>query len=196
VPDAGRVVAGSARGVRLTGAGEGTRPLSDRLKQGLFGALESGSLGPWPVPFLDLFAGAGSAGIEALSRGAPAATFVERHGKAVRAIKDNLARAGLADRAHVVEQDVERYLAGPSGGPPSEPFGAVVLDPPYGDAAMLAALQGLGAAAPGLLAEGAVVVAKHFWRDALPEAIGRLGRERERRFGETLLTFYVAGPGS
>jgi len=78
MPDAGRVIAGSARGLRLLAPGEGTRPLADRVKQTLFAVLEAGSLGPWPVAFLDLFAGSGAGGIEALSRGAPRATFVER----------------------------------------------------------------------------------------------------------------------
>src|SRR6185436_17213972 len=93
---AGRVIAGSARGIRLVGPGAGTRPLGDRVKQTLFAILE-------PVirdrPFLDLFAGSGAAGIEALSRGASLAVFVETDRAAVRAIEQNLAtRASAAPR--------------------------------------------------------------------------------------------------
>jgi len=69
--DAGRVIGGSARGTRLLAPGPGTRALTDRVKEALFGILEAATLAPWPVPFLDAFAGSGAAGIEALSRGAP-----------------------------------------------------------------------------------------------------------------------------
>jgi 16S rRNA (guanine966-N2)-methyltransferase len=213
---AGRVIAGTARGTRLLAPGEGTRPLGDRVKQTLFSVLQGGALVEWPVPFLDLFAGSGAAGIEALSRGSPRVVFVERDPSAVRTIRENLRRArldeGATERAgpvesagavesageipqvEVVQADVLRYLTGAERSPGNtrEPFGAVLLDPPYGDAAMLAALERLGRTGPRWLGEGAVVVAKHFWRDQLAPRIGSLERERERRFGETMLTFYRA----
>lgn len=183
------MIAGSARGIHLQTPGAGTRPLADRVKEALFGVLEAGQLAPWPSPFLDLFAGSGAAGIEALSRGAPRATFVERDAEAARAIAANLARTHLAEHARVAREDVPRFLEGePSarGGP----FGAVLLDPPYGDATLLASLERLADAARGWLLEEAVVVAKHFWRDSLPASVGVLERARERRFGETVLTLY------
>lgn len=189
MPEAGRVVAGSARGIRLLAPGEGTRPLADRVKQTLFAILDAGTHGQWPVPFLDLYAGSGAAGIEALSRGADRATFVERDAGAARVIEQNLRRADLTG-GRIVRADVLRFLerdATSEGGP----FGAVVVDPPYGDAAILAALERLAAPERGWLLPGAVVVAKHFWRDALPDRIGRLRRARDRRFGETNLTFYT-----
>jgi 16S rRNA (guanine966-N2)-methyltransferase len=190
--DAGRVIAGSAQGVRLLAPGEGTRPLADRAKQALFGILEAGTLRPWPTPFLDLFAGSGAAGIEALSRGAPECTFVERAPPVVRAIAENLRRAGLEGAGiEVVRSDVLRWLD--AAGPPAVAFGAVLVDPPYGDPALLAALERLGDPGSRWLATPAVVVAKHFWRDTLPARVGTLERARERRFGETLLTFFVTG---
>ncbi|HET7677604.1 MAG TPA: RsmD family RNA methyltransferase [Candidatus Limnocylindrales bacterium] len=188
--DAGRVIAGTARGVRLAAPGEGTRPLADRVKQTLFAVLEAGTLGPWPADFLDLFAGSGAGGIEALSRDAARAVFVERDGGACRVIDENLRRARLTDRARVVRGEVLRTLAGDPaalGGP----FGAALLDPPYGDAAMLPALERLAAPEPAWLTPSAVVVAKHFWRDPPPERVGWLVRRRVRRFGETMLSFYV-----
>jgi 16S rRNA (guanine966-N2)-methyltransferase len=190
MPDAGRVIAGSARGLRLLAPGEGTRPLADRVKQTLFAVLEAGSLGPWPVAFLDLFAGSGAGGIEALSRGAPSATFVELDRDAARVIATNLERTRLGAHATVLRADVLRFLGGPPEGT-GAPFGAVLLDPPYEGATLVPALQRLAEPGAGWLARKAVVVAKHFWREVPPSSIGRLGQVRQRRFGETTLTFYA-----
>jgi 16S rRNA (guanine966-N2)-methyltransferase len=183
VPDAGRVIAGTARSVRLEAPGEGTRPLGDRVKQTLFAILEPDLRG---ATFLDLFAGSGAAGIEALSRGAAHATFVERDAGAIRIIKANLQRTGLTERATVTRGEVLAWLRDPARA--AEPQREIVLlDPPYEEtAALTAALDALGP----LLTPSARVVAKHFWRDAPPARIGLLASERERRFGETTLTFY------
>jgi 16S rRNA (guanine966-N2)-methyltransferase len=183
MPDAGRVIAGTARSIRLEAPGEGTRPLGDRVKQTLFAILDPNLRG---AIVLDLFAGSGAAGIEALSRGATHAVFVERDAAAIRAIKANLERTGLMDRATVTKGDVLGWLRDPARA--GEPSASVVLiDPPYDDTAVLAAA--LEAVGP-LLAPNARVVAKHFWRDAPSARIGLLASERERRFGETALTFY------
>jgi 16S rRNA (guanine(966)-N(2))-methyltransferase RsmD len=183
VADAGRVIAGTARATRLEAPGEGTRPLADRVKQTLFAILEPDLPG---AIFLDLFAGSGAAGIEALSRGAAHATFVERDKAAVAVIKANLARTHLADRATVTRADVLAWLRDPARAGDPRPT-VVLIDPPYDDAAALsAALEAVGL----LLAPNARVVAKHFWRDAPPGRIGLLASDRERRFGETALTFY------
>ena len=181
MPDAGRVIAGTARSIRLEAPGPGTRPLADRVKQTLFAILEPDLQG---ARFLDLFAGSGAAGIEALSRGAARATFVERDAGSVRVIKANLDRTGLAGngRAEVVRADAIEWLSGQS-----RTFDIAVLDPPYDDPATLT--RALEALAP-LLAARARVVAKHFWRSAPPATIGLLASERGRRFGETALTFY------
>lgn len=185
--DAGRVIAGTARGIRLAAPGEGTRPLGDRVKQTLFAVLEPDLPG---AAFLDLFAGSGAAGIEALSRGARHATFVERDAAAVRVIAANLAHARLGDRATVVRAEVLGWLRGAgiaATGSAAGPFAVAVVDPPYGQPDQLAeTLEALGP----LLAPGARVVAKHFWRDRPPAVVGLLASERERRFGETALTFY------
>ena len=183
MPDAGRVIAGTARSIRLEAPGEGTRPLGDRVKQTLFAILEPQLRGG---RFLDLFAGSGAAGIEALSRGAAQATFVERDAGAIRTIAANLRRTGLADRATVTRADVLPWLRDATRAHESL-VNVALLDPPYEDAAALtAALEAVGQ----LLAPGGRVVAKHFWRDAPPASIGLLASERERRFGETALTFY------
>src|SRR5690349_15538735 len=107
--DAGRVIAGSAKGIRLRAPGSGTRPLADRVKQTLFAILERDL---WNARVLDLFAGSGAAGIEALSRGAAAATFVESDRDAVGVIRANLRATALGDHAEVVRSEAERWLTG------------------------------------------------------------------------------------
>ena len=193
-PGAGRVIAGRAAGRRLVGSGPGTRALTDRVKQTLFAILEPDLPGS---RFLDLCAGTGAGGIEALSRGATSATFVERDPDAVRIIADNLDRTGLAGPSvRVVRADAGAWLRSPTAAADG-PFDIVLLDPPYDDATLLAELLGtLGGdssaepEAGRILAPAALVVAKHFRRTSPPAGIGLLRSIRERRFGETTLTFY------
>ena len=181
--DAGRVIAGSARGIRLEAPGPVTRPLGDRVKQTLFAILEPELPG---AHVLDLFAGSGAAGIEALSRGAARATFVEQDPAALRALAANLARTRLIERGTVVAADVAVWLGGP-GPPAAEHFDLVLVDPPYAQTDLLVTTLRL---LEPRLAAGARVVAKHFWRDQPPTRIGLLASDRQRRFGETTLTFY------
>ena len=184
---AGRVIAGSARGRQLAAPGEGTRPLGDRVKQTLFAILEPALRGR---AFLDLFAGSGAAGIEALSRGAASAVFVERADGAAAVIGRNLAATGLAGpAARVVRGDAVKWLA--REGTTAGPFAAVLVDPPYDRPALLEqALGAIAAAGPGgILESDGVVVAKHFAKAGVPGGVGLLRSARERRFGETTLTF-------
>ena len=183
MPDAGRVIAGTARSIRLEAPGPGTRPLADRVKQTLFAILEPDLPG---ATFLDLFAGSGAAGIEALSRGAAGAWFVEQDARAVKVIHANLERTGLASVARVVRADVVAWLRDPRRGEEGR-YEVAFVDPPYDDPMTLHdALVAIDAV---LAANGRVVV-KHFWRDRPPTRVGLLASERERRFGETMLTFY------
>ncbi len=189
--EAGRVIGGVARGVRLRAPGEGTRPFGDRVKESLFGALEADPTTPLEGAFLDLFAGSGAAGIEALSRGAPTALFVERDAGAVRTIAENLGRAGLSG-GRVVRAEAIGWLRGP--GVANGPYRCVVADPPYAhDDALGAVLEALGSGVRLVEPDG-LVVCKHHWRWQGPTAVGRLARERWRRYGETALTWYRAMP--
>ena len=179
------MIAGSAKGIRLRAPGPGTRPIADRVKQTLFAILEPELDG---AHVLDLFAGSGAGGIEALSRGAASAIFVEKDQGAAAVIDTNLRAAGLAGaNATVIRWDVVRWLAEANA---DAAFDLVLVDPPYAETELMTrVLEILGSeAAP--LAPVARVVAKHFWRDRPPERIGRLVAERDRRFGETALTFY------
>ena len=130
MPDAGRVIAGVARGIRLDAPGPATRPLADRVKQTLFAILEPDLPG---ANVLDLFAGSGAAGLEALSRGAAHATFVERDKAAAAIIATNLGRTHLAGaRARIVRAEAIAWLGGPDAAA-AGPFGIVVVDPPYAE---------------------------------------------------------------
>jgi 16S rRNA (guanine(966)-N(2))-methyltransferase RsmD len=192
VADAGRVIAGSARGLRLKAPGGQTRPLGDRVKQTLFAILEPELR---DAAVLDLFAGSGAAGIEAGSRGARSVVFVERDATAVETIRANLDRTHLAGAAmRAVRADVSRWLEQERGH--DGPFDVVIVDPPYDEPTLLTSvLERLGGPAGRLLSAGAVVVAKHFWRDRPPARIGLLASIDERRFGETALTFYRRAEG-
>ncbi|MEX2136528.1 MAG: 16S rRNA (guanine(966)-N(2))-methyltransferase RsmD [Chloroflexota bacterium] len=175
-----RVIAGTARGRLLVAPrGTATRPITDRVKETLFAILADRTA---DAQVLDLYAGSGAIGIEALSRGAAHCDFVEVARQAVAAIRENLRRTGLEDRGAVHQEDVGRHLAHHAAKAPD----LVFLDPPYEERAILAPLERLLAR----LAPGASVVVKHHWRTPIPELRG-LARWRERRFGETTLTFLV-----
>jgi 16S rRNA (guanine966-N2)-methyltransferase len=177
-----RVIGGEAAGRRLVVPSDrATRPITDRVKETLFAILGTRVIG---ARACDLYAGSGAIGIEALSRGAARCDFVEQSRPAVAAIRENLATTGFGTRASVREQAVMRFL----GGQPTGEYDLVILDPPYEQRDILAPLERL---LPHL-ADGATVVVKHFWRTPIPDLPG-LARWRERRFGETAITFLAAG---
>jgi 16S rRNA (guanine966-N2)-methyltransferase len=172
-----RVVAGSARGRRLVAPpGREVRPTTDRVRESVFNAL--GSLGMVEgARLLDLFAGSGALGIEALSRGASHVAFVERDRAARQAIDTNLAATDLADRATITAQEAKAFVAGST-----ETFDVVLLDPPYdyeGWSALLTAVAPL--IAPG----GLVVIESSVTFEPPPG----WGIERAKRYGGTLVTF-------
>jgi 16S rRNA (guanine966-N2)-methyltransferase len=180
-----RVIAGVARGRLLVAPrGTATRPITDRVKETLFAIL--GERTP-DANVLDLYAGSGAIGIEALSRGAAHCDFVEVARPAVAAIRENLQRTGFEDLGSVQQEDVVRHLAHPS----AMAYDLVFLDPPYEERAILPPLERL----PAHLAPGAAVVVKHHWRTPIPGSPG-LTEWRERRFGETMLTFLVTNDGA
>ena len=184
MPEAGRVVAGSARGVRLAAPGPRTRPLAARAKQAVFGSLEPDLPG---AAVLDLCAGSGGAAIEALSRGAARAVLVEKDPRTAVVINANLRAAGVADRATVVRRDAAAYTR--EAAATQGPFNIVILDPPYAETALrdacLAALS-----EPGVLAPGARVMVTAFAKTPPAPESGLLRSARERRFGETLIVEY------
>ena len=177
-----RVVAGEAKGRRLvTPAGRTTRAATERIRESLFAILAPEIDG---ARVLDLFAGAGTLGIEALSRGAAFATFVERAAPAAAAIRTNLGTTGSADRAKIVRAEVLAFLAGHGVG---GPYDLVLCDPPFADLGVLAATL----AHPGLraaLAAGGTVVARALRKH--PPALPSGARiERAKEIGEEALLF-------
>ncbi len=193
-----RVIAGRARGRRLVApAGDQVRPTKDIAREAMFSALDArGALDDAAV--LDLYAGTGALAIEALSRGASAAVFVERDRAALDAIRVNVQvlpgvssveTSGAGSNGtpvDVVARDVGRFLAG--GPPPDAPFDLVFVDPPYDtpDEEITALLVSL--LAPGWLAPGSIVSVERPVRHPVVVPPG-LSNRWERSFGDTLLTF-------
>lgn len=191
MPRAGRVVAGRARGIVLAAPGPGTRPLADRAKQALFGVLEPILPG---AAVLDLCAGSGAAGIEALSRGAARAVFVESDAEACRVIADNLRRTDLAGAATILRRDAAAALADLVAA--GERFDLAMVDPPYAATGLRAAILAQLAAADSPLGPGGTAVVTSHWREPPEAEIGLLRSTRVRRFGETAITFYRRDPAA
>jgi len=177
-----RIIAGGAPGRRLRVPGGRTRPTSSLVRGALFNMLEHRG---WleNADVVDLYAGSGALGIEALSRGAPRATFVDSGKPALAAIRGNLAELGLADRATVVAGDAIGFV----GKPIAEPWSLVLIDPPY---ASDLATRAASALPRESLATGAVLVIEHDRRNAPHATLGVMTRFDERRYGDTLISLY------
>lgn len=181
-----RIVAGRYGGRRLNApTGANTRPTADRVREALFSALEA-QIGLAGTRFADLFAGSGTVGLEALSRGADHVLLVEADPKAARIIRGNIETLGATGAARLVTGKVAAALAaGPDGGP----YDIVFIDPPYAVderelAAVLSALVG-----GGWLADGALVVVERSGRSPEPAWVPGITGERQRRYGETALWY-------
>lgn len=179
-----RITAGEHRGRRIRSPkGLGTRPTSDLLRQAIFNVVGIRIQG---ARVLDLYAGTGALGLEALSRGAAEATFVERARSALASLRANLATLGVAARSRVVAHDALAALEVLARA--GERFDCVFLDPPYAGESAARCVETL---APGwILSDNAVLIVQAFHRTELPERIGTLRRGWQRRYGETRLTLY------
>jgi 16S rRNA (guanine966-N2)-methyltransferase len=174
-----RVVAGELGGRRLEApAGAATRPTAERVRAALFDRLGPAVIG---ARVLDLYAGSGALGIEALSRGAARATFVEQAARAVQVLRRNLGELRLADRSRVMPSPVRRAIAALAAA--GERFDLVLVDAPYAEAPV--AWQG----ALALVARAGVLVAERDGRDA-PAALVGARLERRAVYGTTALEFW------
>jgi 16S rRNA (guanine966-N2)-methyltransferase len=179
-----RIVGGVAKGRRLAVPARGTRPTSDRAREALFSSL-GGLLDVAGARVLDLFAGSGAVGLEALSRGAAAVTFVESDRGACEVIRHNVETVGL-DGTEIHRRPAATYLV---AGGADEPFNLVFADPPYsfGDQPLGALLVTL--AQPQWLSADAVVVVERSARGAEPQWPDTIEAIKQKRYGEGVLWY-------
>ena len=191
-----RVIAGSFRSRPLAApAGLETRPTTDRLRETLFNVLTNPALDRVAgAAFLDLYAGSGAVGIEALSRGAAHVVFVEQAPPALAVLRRNLDSLGVRTGFAVEKRSVTAFLRRQTADSAARRFGVVFLDPPYDSTEYALALGMIGGECSSLLAEGAVVIAEHRKKDALPERFGTLKRFRLLQQGDAGLSFYEVAP--
>lgn len=176
-----RVIAGSAGGIQLRQPGGVTRPTSARLREALFSMLDAADL--LRSPAIDLYAGSGALGIEALSRGVQQCTFVEADRRACDTIKDNLERTRLTGGT-VVHGRVGRWQADPQ-----HPVSLVMADPPYDDPASWSSIE---ASVHNALTADATIVVEHAARQPPPAELAGRQLWRDRRHGEGAVAIYRA----
>ena len=180
-----RIITGSARGARLkTLEGNDVRPTPERVKEALFSILQFRLEGR---RFLDLFAGSGQIGLEALSRGAAEAVFVDAAKASLDIAKKNAETAKLKDRAVFVQAEAESYLRRAPG-----PFDLAFLDPPYRTGVLQRVLPRVAEE----MAEGGTIVCEHPSEEELPQSVGRFEKKKEYRYGKVMLTVYEKAEAS
>jgi 16S rRNA (guanine(966)-N(2))-methyltransferase RsmD len=185
-----RIIAGTLRSRTLSAPpGLATRPTSDRLRETLFNVLAARIEG---AAFVDLYAGSGAVGIEALSRGATRVAFVERAPAALKVLRGNLERLGLTAGYRIHASAVEVFLRRAAAAQKPERHEVLFLDPPWAsDEEYTATLGLLGGSAAGLLAPGAAVIAEHRRKVRLEDHYGLLKRMRLLEQGDAALSFYA-----
>ncbi|HEV2127302.1 MAG TPA: RsmD family RNA methyltransferase [Thermomicrobiales bacterium] len=178
-----RVISGSARGRKLKGPpSHATRPMADKIKGALFNVLLS--LDVQPDRILDLYAGTGNIGIEALSRGGSWADFVDKGRDQAKVIRQNLETTGFSDRAKVHQIPVETFIATAHG----QPYDFIILDPPYADPSIVETVESIGNSR--LVQSGTIVVIGHWPRLEVPDTVGRLECLRNRCHGDSCFSVY------
>lgn len=181
-----RIVAGEFRGRRLHSPKNiNIRPTSDRVREAIFNII---------MPYLpdarvlDLFAGTGALGLEALSRGAAQAVFVDENLEAIRLILENVKICGVQDRAEIIHGQVDRVIRRfTRQGQMITRFQVVFLDPPYGKGYVERTINSL----THLTSDTGLVVAEHHAKDSLPLQLGDWALSRERKYGDTKVSFYM-----
>ncbi|MEW6001622.1 MAG: 16S rRNA (guanine(966)-N(2))-methyltransferase RsmD [Nitrospirota bacterium] len=189
----GGLVKGRKIDLRMSSSGtpgvEKIRPTSAKVREALFGIIKDVIEGS---SFVDLYAGTGTVGMEALSRGAGRVVFVEPNELLVRSIKRNADKFGFHEKAIVVKGRAHSFLKKAFAG--KESFDIFFLDPPYFSEEITRVLPFIGE--KGLLNKDGVVVVEHFSKRKLPETAGKLRMVRSYRYGDTMLTFYVRTEGA
>ncbi len=179
-----RVIAGSAKGIQLNSVpGKSTRPITDRVKEALFNIIGLDIVG---TTFLDLFAGTGAVGIEALSRGADFAFFLDSNHRAYKIIQQNLETTGLEDYAEVVKRDAFTHLRGE----PDQTFNFIYIAPPQYKGLWNKAMLELDKNSDWLKKDGVVIVQIHPKEIEGEYAYTNFLEYDRRNYGDTLLIFY------
>jgi len=163
--------------------GERLRPTSSKVREALFDILRNKIEG---ASFVDLYAGTGTVGLEALSRGAGRSAFVEPDELRIRTIKNNVLEIGFLEQALVIKGRAYEFLQKASA--ENESYDIFFIDPPYDSEEIEKVLPLLGE--EGLVSEDGVVIVEHFFKRHVPEKAGRLKMKRSYRYGDTMLTLY------
>ena len=180
-----RVISGSARGLKLkTPKNEDIRPTTDRVKESLFNIISNYII---DSNILDLFSGTGSLGIEALSRGAMKCVFVDISKDSMSIIKDNIEKARLNDKSETMITDYVGAINKLSSR--NEKFDVIFMDPPYYKNIFIPALEKINSAK--ILKEDGIIVVEHDSKDKLPDNIGNIIKDRDKKYGNTTLSFYI-----
>lgn len=176
-----RVIAGKAKGTQLNAPdGMLTRPTTDRVKEALFSIIQFDIPG---AAVLDLFGGTGQLGIEALSRGASRAVFVDARREACQLIRSNLSKTNLESDASIVQSDYLQYL-----NRCKEEFGIIFLDPPYAEVFLETAIKRITEI--DILSSSGIIVTERPLRKELPRGYEGFARSRDYKYGKIILTLY------
>ncbi|MDD5439728.1 MAG: 16S rRNA (guanine(966)-N(2))-methyltransferase RsmD [Candidatus Omnitrophica bacterium] len=180
-----RIIGGGLKGRKLDFIkSPDIRPTMDKVRQALFNVIASAIPG---TSVLDLYAGSGAFGLEAISRGARSATFIDNNHRCIEIIKKNIEHVGVGDRATVMKMDVLRALD-LLGRPESPHFDIVIMDPPYYKDLAKKTLIKLGLY--DIVSPNNIIIIEHYRKDEVPDALDNLKRCAEKRYGDTLLSFY------
>lgn len=174
-----RIISGSARGRRLqTLAGNDVRPTTDKVKEAIFSAIQFDIEGR---RFLDLFAGSGQMGLEALSRGAVSAVFVDSANESVKVLKENVTVTGFSENSKIYRADALTFLA-----TSNETFDIAYLDPPYGGELLVKALNGVCKK----MSDYGIIICEHPPEVTLPDTVGDFTVFKRYRYGKINVTNY------
>lgn len=174
-----RVITGTAKGRRLdTLEGTDVRPTTDMVKEAIFSAIQFDVEGR---SFLDLFAGSGQMGIEAISRGAKNAVFIDNNSEAISVIKGNLQKTGFTDYAKVIKGEYSSFLASTN-----DKFDIAFLDPPYHIGILEKALSSV----TKVMSEHGIIICEHPTDVKVPENLQDFSLERQRKYGKIIISIY------
>lgn len=179
-----RVISGKARGLKLdTPKNQDVRPTTDRVKESLFNIINSYII---DSNILDLFAGTGSLGIECLSRGAKNCVFVDKSKDSINIVKSNVKKARVENESTILNVDFKDALKRLST--QNQKFDVIFMDPPYYENMFIECLKIIDKF--DLLDENGIIVVEHDTKDLFEDKIGRFNKSREKKYGNTTLTFY------